>query len=343
MRQKNNMNKAAPYELLGRPESGYSLKVRSALRYKAIEYKWVDRFSHEKLFQANAKVQLMPLVLLPSGSSMQDSTPILEHLEQVFPDPSFHPEDSALRFLSELLEEYGDEWGNKLMFQYRWGYLADQKRRSKTLATGIIGGRTLPLIGKWLGPLLAPLVVKRMVPRMALAGANENNKPLLVDSFDALVTLLNTHLQERSYIFGERPAFGDFGVWGQLHQAYTDPSCCDILNTKGLAVVQWIERMLKPKNLGNFETLDALRPTLAPLFSREVAPRFLAWDAANAKAWTAGEQKTELTMDGQVYYQKTFKYPAYTFGLLREKFDHAKHDEALTKFLEETDCLRYLV
>ncbi len=186
-----------PYRLMGRPESGYTLKVRSLLRYKGLPHEWMDRFSHDKLFQQHAKVQLIPLFFLPDGTSMQDSTPIMALLEERHPEPSIHPEDPALRFLSELMEEYGDEWGNKLMFHYRWGYPPDQKRRSKTLASGIIAGKAHPIIGKFLGPLMAPLIVKRMVPRMGFAGANDNNKPILVDSFTTLVTLLEAHLQNR--------------------------------------------------------------------------------------------------------------------------------------------------
>lgn len=327
---------------MGRPESGYSMKVLSALRYKGVAHQWMDRFCHETLYQAHAKVQLIPLFFSPDGSSIQDSTPILELLEEQHPEPSLHPEDPALRFLSELLEEYGDEWGNKLMFHYRWGYPADQKRRSNTLAAGIIGGKTLPLIGKLFGPLMAPLIVKRMVPRMGFAGANDNNKPILINSFANLVDMLEAHLQSRSYLFGERPAFGDFGLWGQMYQAYIDPSCEAILKARGPKVVTWIERMLEPKNLGDFETLEALTPTLSPIYAQEVGPHFLAWSVANAKAWEAGAKQTELTMDKQRYYQKTFKYPAHSLNILLRKFQAACSSEALISFLEETDCRAYL-
>ena len=334
--------KHGEYTVMGRPESGYSMKVLAAMRYKGVAHQWMDRFSHEKLYQAHAKVQLIPLVFLPDGTAMQDSTPALELLEEQHPEPSLHPTDPALRFLSELMEEYGDEWGNKLMFHYRWGYPADQKHRSNTLAAGIVGGKTLPLIGKLLGPLMAPLIVKRMVPRMGFAGANDNNKPILINSFANLVDMLEAHLQNRSYLFGERPAFGDFGLWGQMYQAYIDPSCEAILKAKGPNVVKWIERMLEPKNVGDFETLEALGPTLSPIFDQEVGPHFLAWSAANSKAWEAGEKQTELTMDGQRYHQKTFKYPAQSLKTLMEKFEAAKESETLKRFLEETHCLTYL-
>jgi len=147
---------AGEYSIIGRPESGYSMKVLSALRYKGVAHQWMDRFRNHKLYREHAQVQLIPLVFLPDGSSMQDSTPILELLEERHPEPSVHPDDPALRFLSELLEEYGDEWANKLMFHYRWGYPADQKHRSKTLAEGTVAGLTNGFIGKIAGPLVAP-------------------------------------------------------------------------------------------------------------------------------------------------------------------------------------------
>jgi glutathione S-transferase len=327
------------YVILGRPESGYSMKVRVAMRYKGVAHEWIDRcLRNEKLFQAHAKVQLIPLVFLPDGSACQDSTPILESLESSHPDPSFHPSDPTTRFLSELLEEYGDEWGNKLMFHHRWGYPADQRLRGGTLAWGMLEGHPL----RTFSPIVARFVVRRMIPRLAFAGANENNAPLLIESFRTLVSLLELHLQTRPYLFGRRPAFGDFGLWGQLHQAWSDPTCGSYMTAHAPQLVAWIERMLEPKLEGPFEDLVALEETLRPIFAQEVAPRFLAWDAANAESWRAGRERTELSMDGQFYYQKTFKYPVESLRILRSKFNAAADDARLCRFLEETGCLPYL-
>ena len=106
--------------LIGSQMSPYSVKLRSYLLYKGIPFEWITRGPRtEKLYQRHAKVQLIPLVIFPDGSSMQDSTIIMEHLEALHPEPSMQPREPAVRFLSELLEEFGDEWCNKLMFQYR--------------------------------------------------------------------------------------------------------------------------------------------------------------------------------------------------------------------------------
>ena len=63
---------------------------------------------------------------------IQDSTPIMEAVEARLPTPSLHPEDAALAFLSALVEEFGDEWGNKLMFHHRWYDPVDQDAASLT-------------------------------------------------------------------------------------------------------------------------------------------------------------------------------------------------------------------
>jgi glutathione S-transferase len=325
--------------VVGRPESGYSLKVRSALRYKGLPHEWIDRcLRTEKLFQAHATVQLIPLVFQPDGTAIQDSTPILELLEKVSPEPSIHPEEPAARFLSELLEEYGDEWGNKLMFHHRWRYRADQRHRSGTLARGMLEGHPLRVFA----PLVARFIVRRMVPRMGFAGANENNAPILEESFHTLVALLEEHLSSRAYLFGGRPAFGDFGLWGQLYQALIDPTCGAWLREHGPSVVEWLERMLDPRDDGPFECFAALEDTLRPIFADEIGPRFLAWDAANTASWQAGRPQTELAMDGRNYTQKTFKYPAQTLEILRSKHAAVSNDATLAAFLDTTRCLPYL-
>lgn len=336
------MSANTPYRLMGRPESGYSLKVRSALRYKNLPFEWMDRFKHQVLYQQHAKVPLIPLLLLPTGSAMQDSTPILEMLEKQHPEPSLHPPDPALRFLSELLEEYGDEWVNKLMFHYRWGYPADQKRRGASLGRGVVEGKGFKLLAPIMTPIAARYIIKRMVPRMAFAGANENNAPILITSFSQLIDMLEAHLKTRPYLFGGSPAFADFGLWGQLWQAWTDASCETIIEQRAPSVVAWIKRMEHPSIEGKFESLDSLTATLKPIFEREVGPHFLAWSVANAKAYKADEKQTELQMDDQKYYQKTFKYPASSLDILKEKFKVAASNRALTDFLQDTHCLAHL-
>ncbi|MEE3328336.1 MAG: glutathione S-transferase family protein [Myxococcota bacterium] len=331
------------FVILGRPESGYSLKVRSAMHYKGASYLWLDRsWGTERLFQKHARVQLIPLVFLPDGDPMQDSTPILEWLEEQTPEPSLHPPRGPTRFLSTLLEEYGDEWANKLMFHYRWGYPADQKVRSRTLARGMLDDHPLRFFSGLIVPVMSRWVVKRMVPRMSFAGANENNAPILIESFQNLVAMLEEHFANRSYIFGGRPAFGDFGVWGQLYQASMDPTCGEYMRKNAPRVGAWLERMLTPRLEGPFEELASLEPTLRPLFEREVGPRFLAWDAANARAWDAGEPRTELEMEGRRYYQKTFKYPAANFRNLRKLYASVSDNVELDAFLETTGCRVHL-
>jgi glutathione S-transferase len=109
------------FRLMGLPLSPYTKKVQSYFDFKGIGYEWIQRsMKNEPLFQQHAKVQLIPLLFLPDGETMQDSTPIIERLEQEFPQPSVHPEDRTLWFLSCLFEEFGDEWCNKLMFFHRW-------------------------------------------------------------------------------------------------------------------------------------------------------------------------------------------------------------------------------
>ncbi|MGF1510366.1 MAG: glutathione S-transferase C-terminal domain-containing protein [Myxococcota bacterium] len=87
-----------------------------------------------------------------------------------------------------------------------------------------------------------------------------------MESFSSLVDLLDIHLSRRPYIFGARPAFGDFGLWGQLFQARTDPTCESILNQRGPGVVTWLQRMQRPSPEGSFESLSSR--SHAPTHSR---------------------------------------------------------------------------
>src|SRR5258706_15540987 len=123
------------YRIFGSEMSPYSVKVRSYFRYKNIAHQWVARTpAVDGEYKKYAKLPIVPTVATPEGEGLQDSTPIMEAMDGKFPEPSIHPADADLKFLSDLIEEFGDEWGNKLMFHHRWWDEIDRRASARPLA-----------------------------------------------------------------------------------------------------------------------------------------------------------------------------------------------------------------
>src|SRR5262249_1562237 len=162
-----------------------------------------------------------------------------------YPEPSIHPDDPALVFISSLIEEYADEWGNKPMFHYRWFYEADQESGAERIASSMNPEAT--------GDVLAGIreaVKGRMIPRLAFVGSSPATKDQIEGSFRRQLEILERHLDRRAFLFGGRPAFGDFGLFAQLYECLTDPTPGAIIRAQAPRVVAWIERMLDPAASG---------------------------------------------------------------------------------------------
>jgi len=63
----------------------------------------------ENEYQKYAKLPLVPLLVTPDDQSLQDSTPITDHVDTFHPLPSIHPADPIARFIPVLIEEFGPE------------------------------------------------------------------------------------------------------------------------------------------------------------------------------------------------------------------------------------------
>jgi glutathione S-transferase len=329
---------ASRYRIFGAELSPYSVKVRSYFRYKGIPHEWTVRGpDNQAEFQKYAKLPLMPLVVTPEGEGLQDSTPILEAMEARFPEPGIHPSDPSLAFVSALLEEFGDEWGNKWMFHYRWAREADQNSGAERLARIMAPG----LEGDQLAGAIAG-VKQRMVGRVWFVGSNEETAPQIEESYREAIGLLESHLRSRPYLFGGRPVFADFGLWGQIYNCGTDPTPGAILRREAPAVAAWVERMLEPKTEGELEPWSELASTLAPLLERQVGRLFLPWSDANARAIAEGKDEFSVELDGRRFTQKPQKYHAKSLAELRRKYANAGGGKPLDEILEAADCLRWL-
>jgi glutathione S-transferase len=327
-----------PYRIFGAEVSPYSVKVRSYFRYKGIPHEWIVRGpANMETFQKYAKLPLIPLVVTPEEHGIQDSTPIIEKMETLFPEPSVHPPDPVTAFVSALVEEFGDEWGNKWMFHYRWAREADQWSAAKRIAaTFAPGGSDEQIEG------IAGGIRERMLGRVWFVGSSEATAPIIEDTFVRGLDLLEPHLAARPYLFGQRPAFGDFGLWGQLYNAWTDPTCGELIRAHAPAALAWIERMLDPRNEGPFEDWSALAPTFSPFLEEMVGGHFLPWSDANARAIAAGDETFTVDLRGRAYEQKPQKYHARSLAALRARYAAVDDKSALDPALEAIGCLAWL-
>ena len=327
---------AQVYRIIGSEESPYSVKVRAYFRYKAIPHEWLTRAEAGDLFKQHAKLPLVPLVVTPADRGIQDSTPIIEALEAEFPEPGIHPTDPVAAFASTLLEEFGDEWGNKWMFHFRWAREIDQIACSKRFAMNMMPQGDAAQIEQ-----AAATIRERMVPRVWFVGSNPVTAPQIEQSFKDTLAILDTHLASRPYIFGGRPAFADFALWGQIYNARRDHTPGAIVESAP-NVVAWIDRMLEPAADGDFESWSSIASTLTPLLADQVGALFLPWSAANAEAIAAGDEEFSVKLKGNLWTQKPQKYHARSLAALKSKYETVRGDVDIDDLLEATDCLEVL-
>jgi glutathione S-transferase len=327
---------AENYRIFGSELSGYSVKVRSYFRYKGLPHEWILRSpATQSEFQKYAKLPLVPLVVTPQGEGLQDSTPIIERFEAA--SPSLTPEDPTLAFLSALIEEYGDEWGNKWMFHYRWTYPADCWATAERIAVQMAGAQGTLAVAQARGS-----VAERMSGRLGFVGSNPTTGLLIEASFKRMLEILDTHLAARPYVLGGQPSMADFGLWGQLYEAATDPTAGGLMRASSPNVMAWVQRMTSPRAEGAFEDWASLSGGLLPLLTEEVGRLFLPWSMANAEAIGKGEKSFSMDLAGSTWSQEPQRYHARSLQEIRRKYAAAKNVPGLDGILEKAGCLDVL-
>jgi glutathione S-transferase len=326
----------APFRLYGAELSPYSLKVRSYLRFKGLEFEWLPRTNaRQEEFARYAKLPLIPVLVDANETVLQDSTPMIEALEAEYSDPSIIPGDPVLAFVSALLEDYADEWLNKAMFHYRWSYEADQQSASRRIAELIFGDAPAPE-GAEEG------VRARMIARLYHVGSSPETAPVIEASFRRVLGLMEPLLSERPYLFGGTPSLADFGLAGQFAQLLSDPTPGAMIRAQAPNLARWVARMDNPRVEGAFVDFDAVKASLGDLMRSEVAATYLVWAAANAEAVANDAPVFTVDIAGAPFSQKPQRYAAKAFAEIRRKRELMAYSVELTMFLDETGCEHFL-
>ncbi|MFT6951475.1 MAG: maleylacetoacetate isomerase [Paraglaciecola sp.] len=89
-------------KLFGYFRSTAAYRVRIALNYKELQYQHVginllQGEQHSDAYLALTPQGLVPILQMPDGTQISQSTAILEWLEEVYPNPALYPDDKLAR------------------------------------------------------------------------------------------------------------------------------------------------------------------------------------------------------------------------------------------------------
>ncbi|HWA64146.1 MAG TPA: glutathione S-transferase N-terminal domain-containing protein [Caulobacteraceae bacterium] len=310
-----------PLTIAGSPGSPYTRKMLAVLRYRRIPYRFVQASSPAGQALPQPRVRLLPMLYLPNDrgelEAVTDSSPLIRRLEQEAKGRSVIPDDPAIAFLDELIEDYADEWLTKAMFHYRWAYAADAKRAAEVLpcwAGFSVPDEVLAERGK--------VFAERQIGRLYVVGSNAVTGPVIEASYRRFLAAFDAHLTHQPFLLGERPGASDFGVFGQLSQlAQFDPTPMALTAEVAPRVYAWTSLMEDLSGLEPDEGLawtrpDAVPDTLKALLA-EIGRVYPPVMLANARALMSGEKEVRATVEGQPWTQQPFPYQAKCLQWLR--------------------------
>ncbi len=262
------------YRVHGMMQSYFTRKMTGYLDYKGIP--WLFR----RFPGASAETMAagfpggVPVVQTPAGEFMWDSTAMIHHLELRFPERAVLPQDPMQRFLCYVIEDAADEWFYRPAVGSRWFFPENaavggfELARDIAVRMPVACDQAHAAVGEHVRSSCPPL------------GVTAETIQLWVD--DVLrpwMRVLDAHLAQQPYLFGDRPSLADFALFGgNAAHFINDPLCRRWTEEDGPAVVQHTHRLLEPEDqgLGGWDDPRAVSETLIAVLA-ELGTRYLPW------------------------------------------------------------------
>ncbi|MFN8174520.1 MAG: glutathione S-transferase family protein [Solirubrobacteraceae bacterium] len=278
------MNRHVLYTI---PASCYSGKARAYLRKHWVDYEeraFGDPRYAQEIVPEIGRV-IIPVLQTPDGEVIQDTVDIIDHFERdVPPERSAYPQTPLHRVVAHVLEMFGGEGLGRPLMHYRWNF--DEYNLAfirEEFSTGLGAGmdpEQRAAIFEWASGAMRKLTVD--------VGVTPETIPLVEQSYQQFLELMNAHVSDSPYLLGGRPTIADYAFMAPLFAHLSrDPYPSLLMKRTAPRVWRWVERMNSPvqdagEYLGYPETLfdgDDIPPTLGSLLSyigEEFVPEMLA-------------------------------------------------------------------
>lgn len=268
--------------LYGWQLSYFSGKTRAYLRYKNIDLddRPVNALTLMRKIPAKTGAMVMPVVVTPQGEWLQDSSHIVDVLEDRFTDKPVMSGTPRQAIAAQLLEAWADEFWIPSAMHYRWSYPGNYPLFQREA-----GQALLPWAPRWLQNRLADRIAGTLRSYLPGVGVEPQQVALLERWTIHMLDALERHFAEHDYLLGGAPSIADFALVGPLYAHLgRDPEPLRLLIEPRPRLQAWIQRVAQgvPAS-GSWLADDALPDTLRPVL-HSVLQEFLPMADATVQA-----------------------------------------------------------
>jgi glutathione S-transferase len=310
------------------------------LRYRRIPFDWIIMTKALRKQTEHLRPNLIPVLQYPDGTFRGETTALAYDLEARHRDRPVIPEDKAVAFVCDLLEDLADEWAVKPLFLYRWWDPEDQA-----------------YVSRWAGEEWSVSEAEtgsaeeiehfrqRQISRMPILGATSENKPSLEESYRRILAAFEPHVGMTNYLFGSQPSLADFAWFGQLSEMATDPTPMRIMREKAPFTDHWVRRLDDASGVeGKWYSREQALSGMTEALLRIAGELYLPFLVANAEAFAKGLERLEINVWGLPYALAPFKYQVKCLQQLRDKFAGLGEQNCavLRPVLERAGCWAHL-
>ena len=301
--------------------SYFSGKMEAYLRYKEIPYRRrlvTSGIMRDEVLPATGLMKV-PVIRLPDGRWLKDTTPMIDWFEAQHPDPPVVPKAPVLRFLSKLIEDYADEWCWRAALYWRW-----RPPETRRLLMRRIGAEVLPdfpapswLSGWYYGR-------RQIATYLDGDGVSAETEPVVEQSYLDLLDAMNELLQDQPFLLGSHPSLVDIGLFGPMFRHYAqDPAPSRVMEERAPGVYAWVGRVWNAR-ASRFQADPSFSDFTHPgwrYFLDEIAGSYWPFLLANARAWAEGKSRVDHHAHGVTYRDlKVVHYRVFCLELLQTQY-----------------------
>ncbi len=228
--------------LYGSPLSLYTGKPRSYFIKAGLGYRetahTTSHYNDVVLPKAGNR-RGIPTIELENGDVIRDGTAIIDHFESQS-GFGFSPTTIKQNFISRLFDVIGMEGLLRPAMHYRW---------NKPENLPMLKFHFQRLVPENMDrEALADQMMNAMRNAGQAFGAVPDTFELVESLYEEVVGKLSVHLGQYPYLLGYKPSMGDFGMIAPLYAHLgRDPAPLRLLQTQGIELLRWVERMNRPE------------------------------------------------------------------------------------------------